>query len=75
MLYYLTQLEGLFSPLRLFQYITVRTLGAAATAFIVSLIVAPGLIRRLRAVNFGEQTEDLRVEGLAKQQKIETPTR
>ena len=74
MLFYLTQLEGLFSPLRLFQYITVRTLGAAATAFVISLIVAPSLIRRLRAVNFGELAEDLRVEGLAKKQKVGTPT-
>ncbi len=74
MLYYLTQLEGLFSPLRLFQYISFRTLGAAAMAFIISLIVAPGLIRRLRAVNFGEQVEDARVEGLAKRQKVGTPT-
>jgi phospho-N-acetylmuramoyl-pentapeptide-transferase len=74
MLYYLTQLEGLFSPLRLFQYISFRTLGAAATAFIISLVMAPGLIRRLRSINFGEQVEDARVEGLAKRQKVGTPT-
>jgi phospho-N-acetylmuramoyl-pentapeptide-transferase len=74
MLYYLTQLESLFSPLRLFQYITVRTLGAAATAFILSLLMGPGLIRRLRAVNFGEQAADARVGGLAKIQKVGTPT-
>jgi len=74
MLYYLTQLEGLFSPLRLFQYISFRTLGAAATAFIISLIMAPGLIRRLRSINFGEQVEDARVVGLAKRQKVGTPT-
>jgi len=74
MLYYLTQLEGLFSPLRLFQYISFRTLGAAATAFIISLLMAPALIRRLRAINFGEQVEDDRVVGLAKKQKLGTPT-
>lgn len=74
MLYYLMELEGLFSPFRLFQYITFRTLGAASTAFILSLIVAPGLIRRLRIINFGEQTEDGRIKDLDKGGKVGTPT-
>ena len=74
MLYYLTELEGLFSPLRLFQYISFRTLGAAATAFILSLLMAPWLIRKLRAINFGEQAEDDRVQGLPKGQKVGTPS-
>ncbi len=58
MLYYLSELYTVFSPLRMFQYISFRTLGAAATAFIIALLMAPGLIRRLRAINFGELTED-----------------
>jgi phospho-N-acetylmuramoyl-pentapeptide-transferase len=74
MLFYLTHLESLFSPLRLFQYISFRTLGAAATAFIVALIMAPALIRRLRIVNFGEQSEDDRVAGLDRSRKVGTPT-
>ncbi|VGO19678.1 phospho-N-acetylmuramoyl-pentapeptide-transferase [Pontiella sulfatireligans] len=74
MLYYLSALEGLYSPLRLFQYISFRTLGAAATAFIISLVFAPALIRKLRVVNFGELTEDKRVDGLDKKQKVGTPT-
>ncbi|MEN7972647.1 MAG: phospho-N-acetylmuramoyl-pentapeptide-transferase [Verrucomicrobiota bacterium] len=74
MLYYLSQFEELFSPLRLFQYISFRTLGAAATAFIFSLVMAPWLIRKLRKVNFGEQQADDRVQGLAKSQKVGTPT-
>ncbi len=74
MLYYLIELEGLFSPLRLFQYITFRTLGAAATAFIVSLVVAPWLIRRLRIINFGEQAEDDRLAELDRSKKVGTPT-
>jgi len=74
MLYYLTQLEGLFSPLRLFKYISFRTLGAAATAFIISLVIAPALIRRLRVINFEEQKADDRIQGLAKRQKVGTPT-
>ncbi|MCK4564448.1 MAG: phospho-N-acetylmuramoyl-pentapeptide-transferase [Verrucomicrobia bacterium] len=74
MLYYLTELESLFSPLRLFQYISFRTLGAAATAFIIALLMAPGLIRRLRAINFDERVEDGRVAKLAKGHKVGTPT-
>ncbi len=74
MLYYLSLLEGYMSELRLFQYITFRTLGASATAFVLSLALAPWLIRRLRIVNFGELSEDRRVDGLDKRGKVGTPT-
>ncbi len=74
MLYYLSLLEEYMSELRLFQYITFRTLGAAATAFILSLIFAPGLIKRLRIINFGEQKEDERVAALDRSKKVGTPT-
>lgn len=74
MLYYLSMLEEMLSELRLFQYITFRTLGAASTAFIFSLLLAPGLIKRLKIINFGELTEDERVEGLDKRKKVGTPT-
>ena len=74
MLYYLSLLENTMSELRLFQYITVRTLGAAATAFVISLLIAPWLIRRLKIINFGEQNEDDRVAGLDKRNKVGTPS-
>lgn len=74
MLYYLSLLEGTLSELRLFQYITFRTLGAASTAFIVSLLLAPALIRRLKIVNFGDLVEDERVGALDKSKKVGTPT-
>ena len=74
MLYYLIGLEGLFSPFRLFQYITFRTLGAAATAFVLSLLIAPRLIRSLRIINFGEQAADDRIRDLNKGGKVGTPT-
>jgi phospho-N-acetylmuramoyl-pentapeptide-transferase len=74
MLYYLSLLEGYLSELRLFQYITFRTLGAASTAFIISLVLAPGLIKRLRVINFGDLVEDERVGGLDKRKKVGTPT-
>jgi len=74
MLYYLSELDELYSPLRLFQYISFRTLGASATAFVVSLMMAPGLIKRLRIINFGEQVEDERIAGLDRRNKVGTPT-
>lgn len=74
MFYYLSLLDGYISELRLFQYVTFRTLGAAATAFVISLLMAPGLIRRLRIINFGEQVEDERVALLDRSNKVGTPT-
>ena len=41
MLYYLSQFESVISELRLFQYITVRTLCAAATGFFTMLLISP----------------------------------
>ena len=74
MFYYLSGLQNYLSELRLFKYISVRTLGAAATAFIISLLLAPWLIRKLRIINFGEQKEDERVAALDRSRKIGTPT-
>lgn len=74
MLYWLHELSDLFSPLRIFRYITFRTVAAAGTAFILSLIIGPWLIEKLRAVNFGEQREDERVAGLDRAAKVGTPT-
>lgn len=74
MLFYLSLLQDHVSELRLFEYITFRTISAAATAFILSLILAPWLIRRLRIINFGEQKEDDRVAGLDRSRKVGTPT-
>jgi len=55
MLYYLTLLEGLYSPLRVFQYITVRTVGAAGTAFLLCVLCGPWMIRHLRTFRIGQQ--------------------
>ena len=74
MLYYLSQFESVLSELRLFQYITVRTLCAAATGFIIMLLISPRWIHRLRAVNFSEQKVDERVGVERKGQKLGTPT-
>ncbi len=56
MLYLLSSPEWVewFSPLRLFQYITFRALGGAATAFLLSLLLGPPVIRALRRWKIGE---------------------
>ena len=74
MLYWLQELSDVFSPLRMFRYITFRTVMAAGTAFVLSLIFGPWLIEKLRAVNFGEQREDERVSMLDRSAKVGTPT-
>ena len=48
MLYYLHLLSGTFSELRVFRYVTVRALGGAATAFLISVLLGPWVIRQLR---------------------------
>lgn len=55
MLYYLNEWREVFSPLRIFQYITVRAFAAAATAFMLSLIFGPGMIRFLVRLKIGQQ--------------------
>ena len=74
MLYWLHQFSDVFSPLRMFRYITFRTVMAAGAAFILSLIIGPWLIEKLRSVNFGEQREDERVGALDRSKKVGTPT-
>lgn len=74
MLYWLYQLSGVVSPLRIFHYITFRAVMAAGTAFIFSLIIGPWLIEKLRVVKYGEQREDERVAGLERAAKVGTPT-
>ena len=48
MLYYLSLMSDWISALRVFKYISVRTLGGAATAFLLCLLLAPWVIRTLR---------------------------
>lgn len=74
MLYWLSQFTDLFSPLRMFRYITFRAVLAAGTAFIFSLIIGPWLIEKLRVLKYGEQREDERVAGLERKAKVGTPT-
>jgi len=54
MFFYVHLLMDRCSPLRVFQYITVRTVAAAGTAFLLSLLLGPWAISRLRAFRIGQ---------------------
>lgn len=54
MLYYVAQFRDIFSPLNVFQYLTFRIGGAIVTTFLLSLLIGPGLIARLRALKIGQ---------------------
>ncbi len=47
-------LKDLFSPLRMFQYISVRIVAGAGTAFIISLLLGPRMIKLLKRLNVGQ---------------------
>ncbi|MBI4802339.1 MAG: phospho-N-acetylmuramoyl-pentapeptide-transferase [Elusimicrobia bacterium] len=54
MLYYLHHFRDIFNPLNVFQYITFRTGGAIITSFLVSLLIGPCLIAKLRSYKIGQ---------------------
>lgn len=69
--HYATQFRAL-RVLNVFQYLTFRTAYAAVTALVLSLMLGPRMIRKLREFNFGQQ---IREEGPASHQsKRGTPT-
>ncbi len=72
MLYYVYLLEEWFSPFRVFQYITVRTVAAAGTAFFFCLLAGPWTITRLRALRIGQQVRTGHAPD--HQHKQDTPT-
>lgn len=55
MLYYLHFFDDYLSPLRVLQYVTLRALAGAGTAFILSLVLGPRMIRWLRRIKVGQQ--------------------
>jgi phospho-N-acetylmuramoyl-pentapeptide-transferase len=74
MLYYLFffLLRSHFSALNVFRYITVRTAVASASAFLLSVLMGPWVIERLRAMQVKQY---IREEGpKAHQKKAGTPT-
>jgi phospho-N-acetylmuramoyl-pentapeptide-transferase len=74
MLYYLFfyALRHYFSPLNVFRYITVRTAVASVTAFLLSLLMGPWVIEKLRELQVKQY---IREEGpKAHHKKAGTPT-
>ena len=60
MLYYLLyeQLHEYFGPLRVFQYITVRTALASLTALVIGLALGPWFIQKLREFQIGQHIRE-----------------
>src|SRR6187455_421185 len=73
MLYYLLfRLRDVFVGFNVFRYITFRTAFAALTALLISFILGPWLIERMRQIKLGQY---IREEGpKSHQQKAGTPT-
>ena len=76
MLSYLSHYAHFFGPLRLLNYISVRTVLAAATALLIGFLIGPWLIRRFRELKLGhgyidERTGEL---GATYGDKKHTPT-
>lgn len=67
----LSKLEGL-GFLRVFRYISTRILAAAITALVISFILGPWFIKRLRSRQIGQQIRDDGPE--SHQKKAGTPT-
>lgn len=76
MLTLLRHLEEFFGPLRLFGFVSARVILAAMTAFIVMMVIMPGLIRWLRRKKFGERgsKRESEVVDAMREQKKGTPT-
>jgi phospho-N-acetylmuramoyl-pentapeptide-transferase len=59
MLYHLLYpLNNLFAGFNVFRYITFRTIGAAVTAFLFFVLVAPAFIRFIRNLQLGQVIRD-----------------
>ncbi len=76
MLYFLHELSDWFSPMRVFQYITVRSVMGAGTAFFISVLAGPMVIRMLKRLHFRQYERKEEAPPLYKlhAQKEGTPT-
>ena len=73
MLYHLLYpLKDYFSPLNIFQYITFRSSIAAIMALLISFLLGPVIIRKLKELQIGEEIRDFGPESHLK--KKGTPT-
>ena len=75
MLRYLSNYDDFWGPLRLLNFITLRTLLAAFTATVIGFIIGPWLIHKLKQLKFGQHYDDDRTGDLAQKfDKKNTPT-
>ena len=74
MFYFFSFFEDSVSWFRLFDYITVRTLGASTFGFLITLIIGPSVIKKMRKINFVESNIDERLGQNDKKSKIKTPS-
>jgi phospho-N-acetylmuramoyl-pentapeptide-transferase len=74
MLYYLSELTDVYTPLRIFRYITFRALMGAGTAFLLSLLLGPLVITWLRRLKIGQQVRTDAVLRAHLLKKSGTPT-
>ena len=58
MLTYLQFGEEWFGPLRLFQFISVRSIGAGVTALIMGFVIGPMIIQWLRSIGARQAFRD-----------------
>lgn len=76
MLYYLQYYADVFSPLRVFRYITVRAVAGAGTAFLVVLILGPYFIEMLKRFRIGQYIRKVEAPPLYEMHAVKegTPT-
>lgn len=68
MLYYISEFKDIFGPLRLFEYVTFRAAGAAATAMFLTFILGPYMVKALKRLR---ATAPNRHEGLIDEKFID----
>ncbi len=69
MLYYLSELEAFFGPMRLFQYVTFRAGGAFLSSMILSFLLGPLTVRLLKKF---QTTAPSRLKGLVPDQFVDS---
>lgn len=75
MLSYLSEFEPYWGPMRMFHFLSFRTLAAAGTAALIGFLIGPWLIRHLRRLKFGQHYDDDRTGELTSRfDKKNTPT-
>ena len=67
----LYSLKDVFSPLNVFQYITFRSASAAILALLISFILGPAIISKLRQYQIGEEIREHGPESHKKREALQ----